>query len=165
MGKYTIKHKKYIANSILRWLLFTIILVAFPPVLNCLYRTIIGRYVNYYEVLPDVLLIVVSICCNLIGACFDGDKQINLFLRWLCGFIFSVISIGCWGLYLIIYFSKEILHKFNFDKLKDIESINLFDDNMSKKLFDIFMIIIILCALIGSIIEFCTAKRNKSFIH
>lgn len=160
MGKDATQHRKYIVNCIMKWLLFGVIIIAAPPIFNCLYRTIVGRFVNYYEVLPDISLIVLSLCCNIIAMCFDGDKCILFIFRWALGIILGIISVGCWGLYFIIQFSKEILKKFNLDVLVNIDSINLIDNNMSKRLFDIFTIIIVLCAIIGSIIEYFTVKKK-----
>lgn len=148
----------------MRWTLFGIVIVAAPPLLSCWYKTIVGRIVDYYEVLPDVLLVLLSICCNSINICIDGDKKIFYFLRWVFGIILGLISIGSYGLYFIIFFSKEILIKFNLDKLININSINIIDEITAKKLFDISTIIILICAFIGSIIEFCTAASNKSFV-
>lgn len=164
MSKYTNEHKKYIINNIMRWLLFGVIIVASPPLFTSWYKTIVGRFVNYYDILPDILLIVLSICCNSINTCIDSTKKIAYLLRWIFCIILGFISVGCWGLYFIIYFGKEFLHKLGLDAIIDIDSINLIDSNMSEKLFYAFTIIIIICTFIGSIIEFRTAKSDKSFV-
>ena len=136
---------KHLIDGIMRWFLFCVFLVAGPPLLHGWYKIIVGLTFNYVECVPDMLLVVLSVCCNLINICIDSEKKIAYILRWIFGIIFGTISFGCWGLFIAIRFLKE----------------NIISDNIAHGLFLFSTVIILICSFVAIIIEFYTAKNNN----
>lgn len=164
MEKYNIKNKNYIIDNIMKWLIFGIFIVVAPPFFNCLYRIIVRYNINYYEILPDVLLMVLSICCNLINITIDSKKNISRLMRWIICSILAVISLGCWGLYFLIYFSDIILKilNINIDKLsKTVSSKTLISNEISCTIIYTSIFIVLICAIIGLIIELKAIKKPQ----
>lgn len=141
-------NSKGIINCIMRWILFGVIIVVAPPLCNVIFRMVVGLNVDFVEYVPDMLLVVLSVCCNLINTCTDEEKRIAHILRWIFCIILGTISVFCWGLFFIVRFNISIISKTSF-KI------------MSKNLFYISLIIIISCVIIGIIIEIYTGQRNK----
>ena len=141
------QNKKQTINNVMRWLLFGIFLIVAPPLYNVWYKIIIGFNVTFSEYIPDVLLALLSVSCNLMNCCIDTDKRIAYILRWILCIILGAISLWCWGLFYNIRFPKENLPEGYFE-------------NMSRNIFIVSTIIIICCAVIGVIVELYTAKKN-----
>lgn len=112
--KHTQRHKKAhnintrkTINNVMRWVLFSWLLTVFPPMINIVYRTILGLNFYYYLYIADLSILVLAICCNFISICVDEENHVHLMLKWLIGIFFGMICLGCWGLYLIIEMSKK----------------------------------------------------------
>ncbi len=136
------KNKIYIIDNIMRWILFGILIIVIPPLCNVWFRIIVGRTVNFVEYIPDILLTVLSVCCNLISTCTDGSKKIARFLRWIIGICAGTISVICWGLFFCVRFVQSI------------------PTMLADKIFYISSIIILFCAIIGIIIEWYTSAKS-----
>lgn len=135
-------------NNIMRWLLFGILIVVVPPLFNVWFRIIVGLQTDFIEYIPDILLAVLAVCCNLINTCVDGEKKISHILRWILSIFFGLISAGCWGFFFIVRFvPKESINKYNYN-------------NILKYSFYCATLIIIICGIIGIIIEINTAKNS-----
>lgn len=139
----SVKSKRVI-NGIMRWLLFGIFIAALPPFLIGWFKTIVGRDVNYIDFLPDALLVVLSICCNLLNSCTDGTKAVFYILRWILSILLGICSAMCWGFYFGIYFGTDIL----------------IGNDTARHFFIVLTVIIVFCIFIGSIIEWRTAIKE-----
>lgn len=151
----SVKSKKII-NGIMRWLLFGVFISALPPLFIGWFKTIVGRDVNYIEFLPDALLVVLSICCNLLNSCTDGTKAVFYILRWIFSILLGICAVICWGFYFGIYFSTDILKKIG---VRNTEGMSLIGNDTARCFFIASTIIIVVCMFIGSIIEWRTAIK------
>lgn len=139
------RKNKYVIESVMRWILFGILIVVAPPIVYVGYNKIIGFDVNYIEFIPDMLLGTLAVCCNFLNTCFDTEKKVAYLLRWLFGIIFGTIGIVCWGLSLILcYLPVEEL----------IERGYLLKN--AQMMYNISVIIMAVCGIIGIIIEIYT---------
>ena len=68
-------------DKVMRWILFSILLVVIPPLFVILYRLIVGLDFSYNEYAPDVMTTSVALCCNFLSLCFDDGAKINQFLK------------------------------------------------------------------------------------
>lgn len=147
------QNRKYAIDNIMRWLLFGIFLVVAPPLFNVWFKIIVGFDVNFIEYIPDMLLVMLSVCCNLINTCIDSDKKIAHCLRWILGVSLGIISMGCWGLFLAIRFSHT-----------QEWYINNYYKDLASKLFYFSSGVILVCAAIGSLIEWYTVYKTKKLL-
>lgn len=135
-------------NNFMRWLLFGIFLVVAPPLFNVWFRIIVGLQTDFVEYIPDILMAVLAVCCNLINTCVDSDKKIHYLLRWLLSIFLGFISAGCWGFFFIVRFvPKEIIDKYTYG-------------NILEHCLYFATLVIISCGIIGIIIEVYTAKNS-----
>lgn len=143
MGEECIKkvENKYMIECIMRWLLFGVVIVVGPTLIIVWYKIIVGIVVDFAEYITDILIIVVSVCCNFINMCVDSKKRILYFLRWLFGIVCGFASVGALGLYILMCMYSVQLEA-------------LFLEN----LFYLATAIIIFCTVAGSIIE---ANSNR----
>lgn len=133
-------------DNIMRWLLFGIFLVVAPPLFNVWYKIIIGFDIDFIEYIPDMLLAMLSVCCNLLNTFVDSDKRISRLLRWIFGILLGSISLGCWGFFFIIRFSIPQ---------------NWLTNSFAETLFYFCTGVILSCALTGIIIEWHTVYKNN----
>ncbi len=133
------KSKTYIIDNIMRWILFGVLLIVLPPLCNVWFKIIVGLNVTFVSYVPDMLLTVLSVCCNLINTCTDGTKKISHSLRWILGLSAGIIATVCWGLFFCIRFNLMLPIKY------------------ADKIFYISSAIIFTCAIIGIIIEWYTS--------
>lgn len=145
-----VENKNIAIDNIMRWVLFGVLIVVAPPLFTCWFKIITGVNVNFVEYTPDMLLALLSVCCNLINTTIDSSKKVLRVLRWILGIILGIISIGCWGLFFVL--------RFNF---KPIEN------DIARLLFYWTSGIIAGCTIIGIIIEGCSIgkvfkKQNKN---
>lgn len=96
--------EQYAIDFIMRWIVFGVIIVVGPPLLNVWIRIIIGFDVEFQKYLPDVLVAVLSVSCNLINTCSDSAKKIARILRWIICIVLAIISIGSLVLYCLVHF-------------------------------------------------------------
>ena len=144
-------NQKNTINNIMRWILFGVFLVVAPPILHVWFRIIVGLKTDFIEYIPDILLAVLAVCCNLINTCVDGGKKIAHLLRWILSIILGCISLVCWGFFFIIRFMPR----------NSIEEY-VYNDIL-KHSFYCATFIIISCTFIGIVIELYTATNiNKS---
>lgn len=141
---------RYCFFQIMRWFLFGIVIVIIPPIYNVWYKMIIGYKLSFAEFVPDVILAVLSVSCNFINICIDSDKRIYYWLRWILCIVLGIISIGCYGLFFVI--------RFIIDKN---ENNYLILEKNSQKLFYVSSIIIVVCFIIGVLIELITYIKTK----
>lgn len=134
----------YTVDCVMRWILFGILLVALPPLCTFGYRIIVGFHVNIKEYIPDTLVAVVSVCCNLLSTFVDSEKSISRIIRWLFGIILGVISIVYLGLFFVIRMYNKI-------ELPYSACINI---------YFVSIWILVGCAIIGTIIEIYTEKKK-----
>lgn len=135
----------HVIDSVFLWLIFGVILVITPPAYVILYEKILGADFTYLEYAPDALLVMLSLYCNLMNLFVDRQKRIFRALRWIFGIILFAASAGCWGLFFIIRFSMVSL-----------------DDVFLEKLYVSLFIVIVGCAIIGSLIEgISNCKKTK----
>lgn len=147
-SKISIWKNKSAINNFMRWLLFGIFIVVAPPLFNVWFRIIVELETDFIDYIPDILLAVLSVCCNLINTCVDGEKIISHFVRWFLGIVLGLISIGCWTFFFIIRFvPKETISRYIYDSIL-------------KNSIYFATLVIILCGLIGTIIEIHTAKKS-----
>lgn len=137
-------------DSIMRWIVFGIIIVVAPPLLNVWYRIIVGFYIDFIEYIPDMLLVMLSVSCNLLNTCVDGEKRIARWLRWILGIVLVGISFFCWGL----FFAVRIV------SISEWYS-NDYYMNFAKNLFYISSGVVLGCAIIGIVIEWYTVHKNN----
>ncbi len=141
-----LKNKNTI-NNLMRWLLFGIFLVVAPPLFNVWFRIIVGLQTDFIDYIPDILLAVLAVCCNLINTCVDSEKKVSHLLRWILSIILGLISVGCWGFFFIVRFvPKEIINQYVYN-------------NIFKKSLYFATFVIISCGIIGIIIELYTASK------
>ena len=143
----TENEKKKAINSVMCWLLFGIIFVTAPSLFHYAYRSIVGFNDNLADYLPDLLLVVASVCCNLINIVVDSEKSVKHLLRWIISICFGLIGIACWLLYALCRFVDD----FGVD--------NKFIIDFAPNALGVSVIIIIINAVIGCIIEIVTAKK------
>lgn len=92
-------NRNYIIFRVMRWLIFGILLVVIPPMFTVWFKVIIGYKVNIIEYIPDLMLAVLSVSCNVISSCVDSSKRIDYLLRWILSILLGLISLACWGLF------------------------------------------------------------------
>lgn len=147
-NKVSIWKDKRAINNFMRWLLFGIFLVVAPPLFNVWFRIIVGLKTDYIQYIPDILLAILAVCCNLMNTCIDEEKKISHFIRWLLGLILGGISVCCWTFFFIIRFiSEETINRYTYDSIL-------------KKSVYLGTFIIISCGIIGIAIEIYTAKNS-----
>lgn len=133
---------KYIVDCVMRWIFLGILIVAVPPVGSCMYKIIVGFKINYIEYAPDALLVVVSVCCNLLNMIIDREKKINYIIRWAAGSILGIIGFLSLGLFWVIRTPKEIL----------------LSKETCKYIYWFSLVILVLCFWVGIIIESYTGR-------
>lgn len=141
-------NKRNKINNIMRWLIFGILIVVTPPLFNVWLRIIIGFNVNFIEYIPDILIVLLSVCCNMINTYVDGEKSVSYIERWIVGIIMGIISIGCWGLFFVVrifsnYINQDVLCK------------------VAEYSFDFATFVIIACVILGIRIEINTANSKE----
>ena len=137
-------------NSIMRWILFGVFIVVAPPLFNVWFKIIVGFNIDCFDCIPDVLMALLAVCCNLINTCVDGEKKINYLLRWLLCILLGIISLGCWGFFFVIRFVPKAL----------IEEY-IYNDILIK-LICFASGVIISCCVIGIIIELYTSLKSNT---
>lgn len=141
-----------IINNIMIWILFGVLLSVAPTFFLVGYKMIVGLTFSFIECMPDVLLAIIAVGCNFMNICINQEKKIAHILRWIFGIITGIVVMGCWGLYVIIYFFA------NNEKL-----VNNIENNM-QTLFIVALVIIGVCLFIGAVIEFNTTKENQLYM-
>lgn len=141
------QNKNYTIDSVMRWILFGVLIVVIPPLVNGWYRIIVGLEVEFSEYVPDMLLAVLSVSCNLLNTCVDAEKKIARILRWGLGIVFGIIALWCWGLFFVVRILPQDLLGQNYQ------------ENVSRTIFYFSTLVIIACAVIGIIIEVYTLKK------
>lgn len=145
-NKISIWKDKNAINNVMRWILFGVFLVVAPPLFNIWFRIIVGLQTDFIDYIPDILLAVLAVCCNLINTCIDSSKELSHLLRWVLGIILGIISVGCWGFFFIVRFvPKNYIKEYTYD-------------NILKECLYFATIVIVLCGIIGFFIEIHTAK-------
>lgn len=146
-GKSRSKYE-YSINCIMRWIIFGVLIVVAPPLCNVLFRIVVRLKVDFVEYIPDILLAVLSVCCNLLNTCVDREKRMAYLLRWIIGVVLGMISLACWGLFFAIRFNNDFI-------TKDAFGI------WAERIFYMASGIIIVCTLIGIGIEIYTWRCSK----
>lgn len=141
-------NNKYGIDCAMRWILFGVLIVVGPPLATVFYRLIVGMEVDFVEYLPDMLLVVLSVCCNLINNCVDREKRVSYIWRWILCIVFGLIAVGCWGLFFVIRFNSRIT------------SGDLFKYT-AEKIFYYSIGLLFVCAFIGVLIEVHTWRYKK----
>lgn len=131
-------------DIVMRWILFSILLVVIPPLFVVLYRLIVGLNFTYSEYAPDVLTTLVALCCNFINLCVDSDSRVKRLLRWGLSLIVGIVGLGAWGLYLVLRITN-----------------NLIDERVLKFVFLIAALTALFCAFFGTIIQIYTVCCKK----
>ena len=137
-------------DRVMLWILFGVILSALPTFLTIMYKIIIGMRISYMEYAPDILIVLMAVCCNFMSLCVDNEKKILRFLRWLFGVAMVIIILFCWGLYSLIYFNT------NPRTLAKIES-------YMPMICKASLCIIGFCFFTGIIIEIITSKGKYKY--
>ena len=140
---------KQTINNVMCWLIFGIILVSAPSLFHYAYRIIVGFQDDIMNYLPDLLLIVLAVSCNMINMLVNGEKCINYFFRWILGILMGFISIVCWFLFFIMRFNEDFKLNSNFIRI------------YSPYAFYISLFIIVINTVVGCIIEIYTAYKNN----
>ncbi len=154
MENKTIEKNAFI-DSIMLWILFGVLLSAIPTIFTVLYKLIVGLTFSYQDCIPDVLLVVLAVCCNFINLCLD--LKISYLFRWILCTIMSIIILFCWGMYLTVYFLPDILKKVFHLEL----DLSVFGNKLLV-LFIFSIIIILFCLVTGIIIIYKKFKNTSS---
>lgn len=133
------------------WMLFGVLFSVLPTFCVVIYKVIVGINFSYIDCAPDILLVVLAVCCNFINLCVDKEKSIPHILRWLFCIFMGIIIFCCWGLYAIIYFFADPLY------------ISKIENNMPL-ICNISLVIICFCLTIGIGIEIFTAIHTSKKI-
>ena len=131
-------------DIVMRWILFSILLVVIPPLFVVLYRLIVGFDFTYNEYVPDVLTTLVALCCNFINLCVDSDSRVKRLLRWGLSLLVGIVGFGALGLYLVLRIAN-----------------NQIDERVLKVVFLIAALTALFCALFGTIIQIYTVYCKK----
>lgn len=134
----------YTTESVMRWILFGVLVVAFIPVLTTVHRMIAGQNVNLGDCMKDVFLAVVSVCCNLLNSCVDTKKKVNYKLRWIMGIIVGSVGFR----YLLLFYDMSY---------NPIE----FVEEELEYWFWFSSVIILISTIVGVIIEWYSNRKEK----
>lgn len=98
------EEKNDLIDDIMKWLLFGVLLTISPPFFYYLYRIIVGFQINYRKIVPDVMLVILALSLSLLNMCIDYKKIMQRLVWWIGCCFFSLISVFCWGIYILHQF-------------------------------------------------------------
>lgn len=136
------QERNELTDDIMKWVLFSVVFTISPPFFYYAYRMIVGYDINYQELVPDVMLVLLALSLNLLNQCIDYKKIIQRFLWWIGCCFFSLVAFFCWGIY--------ILHEF------EIKPKNAY----ASQIFKISKWIVVFYFLVGIGLKYL-AKRKK----
>ena len=144
MGTENKQEKGHGVESVCLWLIFGVIVVLSPLICVVLYETILGAEFKYADYAQDVLLIILSLYCNLINLFVDRQKKILKTIRWVVGIILSIAALLCG----VVFFTVHV------------HGVNL-NDVFYEKIYISLAVVTVGCAIIGSIIEAISNCKKK----